>query len=43
VTSADEGRGLLFTTDRDAKQLSVVDPKTMVDPLSEVGWRDPWG
>ena len=28
VTSADEGRGLLFATDRDAKQLIVVDPKT---------------
>jgi DNA-binding beta-propeller fold protein YncE len=28
VTSADEGRGLLFATDRDAKQLVVVDPKT---------------
>jgi hypothetical protein len=28
VTSADEGRGLLFATDRDAKQLKVVDPKT---------------
>ncbi len=28
VTSADEGRGLLFATDRDAKQLNVVDPKT---------------
>jgi len=28
VTSADEGRGLLFATDRDAKQLDVVDPKT---------------
>jgi len=27
VTSADEGRGLLFTTDRDAKQLEVIDPK----------------
>ena len=29
VTSADEGRGLLFATDRDAKQLVVVDPKTL--------------
>src|SRR5882757_6491705 len=28
VTSVDEGRGLLFATDRDAKQLIVVDPKT---------------
>jgi DNA-binding beta-propeller fold protein YncE len=28
VTSADEGRGLLFATDRDARQLKVVDPKT---------------
>jgi DNA-binding beta-propeller fold protein YncE len=28
VTSADEGRGLLFATDRDAKRLDVVDPKT---------------
>src|SRR5258707_6406134 len=28
VTSADEGRGLLFATDRDARQLNVVDPKT---------------
>jgi hypothetical protein len=28
VTSADEGRGLLFATDRDAKQLDVIDPKT---------------
>ena len=28
VTSADEGRGLLFATDRDAKKLIVVDPKT---------------
>ena len=27
VTSADEGRGLLFATDRDAKLLNVVDPK----------------
>jgi hypothetical protein len=26
VTSADEGRGLLFATDRDAKRLDVVDP-----------------
>jgi hypothetical protein len=25
---ADEGRGLLFATDRDAKQLNAVDPKT---------------
>lgn len=29
VTSADEGRGLLFATDRDAKQLIVIDSKTM--------------
>jgi DNA-binding beta-propeller fold protein YncE len=28
VTSADEGRGLLFATDRDAKRLNVVNPKT---------------
>src|SRR5713101_8454943 len=28
VTSADEGRGILFATDRDARQLIVVDPKT---------------
>src|SRR5712692_7645751 len=28
VTSADEGRGLLFATDRDAKKLNVIDPKT---------------
>ena len=28
VTSADEGRGLLFATDRDSKQLNIVDPKT---------------
>jgi DNA-binding beta-propeller fold protein YncE len=28
VTSADEGRGLLFATDRDAKRLDVVDLKT---------------
>jgi hypothetical protein len=28
VTSADEGRGLLFATDRDAKRLDVIDPKT---------------
>jgi hypothetical protein len=28
VTSADVGRGLLFATDRDAKQLNVVDPKS---------------
>ncbi len=28
VTSADEGRGLLFATDRDAKLLNVIDPKT---------------
>jgi hypothetical protein len=28
VTSADEGRGLLFATDRDAKRLDIVDPKT---------------
>jgi hypothetical protein len=28
VTSADEGRGLLFATDRDARQLDVVDPTT---------------
>ncbi len=28
VTSADEGRGFLFATDRDAKRLDVVDPKT---------------
>jgi hypothetical protein len=28
VTSADEGRGLLFATDRDAKQLNIVDSKT---------------
>jgi len=28
VTSVDEGRGLLFATDRDARQLDVVDPKT---------------
>ena len=28
VTSADEGRGLLFATDRDAKMLDVVDPIT---------------
>src|ERR1019366_9691794 len=27
VTSADEGRGLLFATDRDAKKLNVIDPK----------------
>jgi len=27
VTSADEGRGLLFATDRDTKQLNVIDPK----------------
>jgi DNA-binding beta-propeller fold protein YncE len=27
VTSADEGRGLLFATDRDAKKLQVIDPK----------------
>jgi hypothetical protein len=27
VTSADEGRGLLFATDRDAKRLDVIDPK----------------
>jgi DNA-binding beta-propeller fold protein YncE len=29
VTSADEGRGLLFATDRDAKQLDIIDPKTL--------------
>src|SRR6266849_4455432 len=29
VTSADEGRGILFATDRDAKQLIVIDPKTL--------------
>src|SRR5216683_514430 len=29
VTSADEGRGLLFATDRDARQLIVIDPKTL--------------
>ncbi len=29
VTSADEGRGLLFVTDRDARQLIVIDPKTL--------------
>jgi DNA-binding beta-propeller fold protein YncE len=28
VTSADEGRGFLFATDRDAKRLDVIDPKT---------------
>ena len=28
VTSADEGRGLLFATDRDAKLLNVIDPGT---------------
>lgn len=28
VTSADEGRGLLFATDRDTKQLNVIDAKT---------------
>src|SRR5215469_9398337 len=28
VTSADEGGGLLFATDRDATQLNVIDPKT---------------
>jgi DNA-binding beta-propeller fold protein YncE len=28
VTSADEGGGLLFATDRDAKRLDVIDPKT---------------
>jgi DNA-binding beta-propeller fold protein YncE len=28
VTSVDEGRGFLFATDRDAKRLDVVDPKT---------------
>jgi hypothetical protein len=27
VTSADEGLGLLFATDRDAKRLEVIDPK----------------
>ena len=27
VTSADEGSGFLFVTDRDAKQLDVIDPK----------------
>src|SRR5260370_19796781 len=27
VTSADEGRGLLFATDRDAKKLNVIDAK----------------
>lgn len=29
VTSADEGRGLLFATDRDARQLIVIDPKKL--------------
>jgi DNA-binding beta-propeller fold protein YncE len=28
VTSADEGRGLLFATDRSSRQLAVIDPKT---------------
>lgn len=27
ITSADEGRGLLFATDRDAKKLNVIDPR----------------
>ena len=30
VTSADVGRGLLFATDRDAKMLNVIDPKSRV-------------
>ena len=29
VTSADEGRGLLFATDRTSKRLNVIDPKTL--------------
>jgi hypothetical protein len=28
VTSADAGHGLLFATDRDAKKLSLIDPKS---------------
>ena len=35
ITSADEGRGFIFTTDRNTQKVNVVDPKTEIIVASE--------